>query len=498
MSTLRHQTAWLLCFLIGAWLGMSAGGSSNNDEAKNKPSAASGAQSPPPSSASTPSTQFSASAPPNTTPTKPDKSDKPVKKTSLEDLRRLLALDPYECDLRRLFHDFENFAKGLPAADLPAAAAMLWASPHRMWSMMTLMNILSRWAESDPKAPLDWLRTLKGDEKIVVMMRWNMLSDIGKKHPDLLWEEIGPTQEWMADAWPGPGMIGGCFAGDLKLAQKFLDSITDPSVRYFGLASIIRELAIKDPASAIAWARTQPDSNGKEDAMANAYRKLAEKNPDAALATLNDSRAPLSAQERERVIEGLAEFHPDQMSAFISSGGLKSASMREAGLVGSRSKQAATALLDLAPNIPAGEVRDSFLSSISLQLSEHGDLEGAWKALQDVHPSLERVFAMRNYSESRAKKSIPDSTTWLSSLPPGDDRDAAIGGFAQMAAEKQPQMAVEWAAAIADPVYRQSAVEDSFESWHKSNAKAAEAWLNGAASVSAEEKARLMEKVAEK
>lgn len=225
MTTMRQQAAWLLCFLAGIWLGMSAGGSSINDEAKSKPSAASGAQSPPPSSASTPSIQSSASAPPNTTPTKPDK---PVKKTSLEDLRRLLALDHYECDLRRLFHDFENFAKGLPAADLPAAAAMLWSSPLRMWTLMTLMQVMDRWAESDPKAALNWQRTLKGDERMLQLMRQNVLQVISRKHPDLLWEEIGPTQEWMNEHWLAGGMVAQGFAGDLKLAQKFLDAVTDP------------------------------------------------------------------------------------------------------------------------------------------------------------------------------------------------------------------------------------------------------------------------------
>ena len=493
MIALRHQAAWLLCFLTGIWLGTRSSGPATQTGTPNKLSAASRTPTATSSSttASTQSTQ-SSTAPSNSSSTKPDN---PIKKTSLEDLRRLLALDPYQCNLRRLFHDFEGFAKGLPASDLPAAAAMLWSGPHRMWTMMTLSNVLERWAETEPKAALAWLRTLKGDERIAQLMRQGLLQGIGREHPDLLWDEIGPTQEWMNEQWLAGGMVAQGFASDLKLAQKFLDSITDPSVLHFALSAIVGELGRKDPAAALAWIRTQPPSERRDQIIANLQGRLAEKNPDAVLAMLNDSRTPVSAREREQMIQRLAEFHPDRMRDFISAGGLKSATMREAGLVGSNSKKTAAAMLELASNVPAGEVRDSFLSSISFQLSERGDLEDAWKALQDIHPSLERLTAVQNYGQERAKKSIPDTTTWLSSLPPGDDRDAAIVGFTQSAADKQPQMALEWATAIADPVYRQSAVEDSFESWHKSNAKAAEAWLNGASAVSAEEKARLMEKI---
>ncbi len=499
MTTMRQQIAWLLCLLAGIWLGVRAGSSSDlADEShlreeQNKMGAAStsgsdsnGAQR---SSATTSSATASTSA---------KKTAKPMKKTSLADLNRLLPLDLYDCDLERIFHDLESVAKGLPAADLPAAAAMLWNSPRRIWEVMILIDVLSRWAESAPKAPLDWLRTLKGNENIAQLMRQRLLQDIGREHPDLLWQEIGTTQEWMNGRWLTGGMVAEGFARDLKLAQKFLDAVTDPSVRYFALSSIAGELAKKDPAAAIAWARSQTQSDAGDQVIANLYERLAEKNPDAALASLNDTSNPLTLRQRESVLAGLAEYHPERACEFIAAGGLKSATMSEVSRVVSNMGTTTRDLIDFAPIIPAGEVRDSFLSSVSFQLAQDGDLDGAWQALQDIHPSLERITAMREYGKGRAKKSLAATTAWLTTLPAGADRDAAITGFTWRADDTQPQMAIEWATAIADPVYRESAVENTFATWHQNNVKAADAWLANTSVLSADTKTRLMETVTKK
>lgn len=502
---LRQQVLWLFCFIAGIWLGVRSGHSTADTATRESQSAdasertsvhraerngaaSSGDRSSSAASSASSNASFVAGKP-----------APPVKKTSLDDLRRLLALDPYECDLKRMFSDFEAFAKGLPAADLPAAAAMLWSSPHRIWSVGTLTNVLSRWADDDPKAPLEWLRGLKDNEKIVQLLRRNIVSEIGSKHPNLLWAEIGDTQEWMGDGWPASGLIAQGFASDLKLASKFLDQVTDPSVRYFALSGIAGELAKKDPAAAITWLRSLPQSSYGDDIVSNMFGRLARKSPDSAIAALNDPAAGLRERDRERILENLVEHHPERAKAIIAAGGLKTATMSLASTMASRSTSSndVEALLALAPEVPAGEVRDAYLSKIASKLSKYGDLDLAWKAIGDISPSLERGIAMRSYGQARAEKSIADATTWLSSLPSGADRDAAITGFVQTTIDKQPQMAIEWAAAITDPLYRADAIEDSFHNWHKTDAKAAEAWLSKATTLSAEDKSRLKEKIAD-
>ena len=502
-AAFRQQVFWLVCFIAGIWLGVRSGHSTNgtcdtadsaarsDDTALHSAKQGGAATARGTSSSGSSSTESSASH-------GGAKSTAAAKKATLDDLRRLLALDPYECDLRKMLGEFENISKRLADSDLPVAAAMLWGDHHRFWSVMTLAEVINRWGDIDPKAALDWLRDVKGDEKIARLIRQNVLSQIGKKHPDLLWAEIGPTKEWMEDDWLASGMIGAGFASDLNLAQKFLDAVTDPGVRHFALSAIAGELATKDPAAAIAWLRSQPRSERGDDILSNMYGRLAEKNPDAALAAMNDPSTGLRSQDRERIVSSLAEHHPQRAQAIIAAGGLKSATMSLARHMGwSYNAASAVSMLALAPEVPAGEVRDAFLSQISSRLSNSGDLDRAWQAIGDINPSIERISAMQNYGEARAKKSIADTTTWLSGLPAGADRDAAITGFTHAAIDKQPQMAIEWATAITDPVYRDDEIENAFVNWHRADAKAADVWLSKARALSTADKTRLKEKVAD-
>lgn len=497
MTTTRQQGAWLICLLAGIWLGMRAGGANDTDATRDDERQArfSGATSRAGESAKSTTQTNAASAAKTANSKAPDAISgiPPAKQLTLDDLRRLLDANLYEADLRQWMHDLELLPKSLAAADLPAAAAMIWSAKHRFPSMMALVSILDRWAESDPKAVLGWLHTLKGDEKIVKMIRQGVLHTIGKKHPALLWQEVGPTQEWQSEDWIAGGLIGQYFVGDPARLQQFLEATTDSSARYFALNIIAREMAKKDPVGAIAWAKAQPHNQAADEALASLYRTLAEKNPTAAISAVAESSGTLSRLERERIIEGLAENHPAQLRDFIAAGGLQSATMREAGLVGSYLKKSQRDFVALASGIPAGQTRDAFLSSLSFQLSQQGDAEGAWLALKDIPPSLERRSAMWSYAEGRTTgRNIAEMTAWLVTLPTGSDRDSAIAGFARSASKSQPQMACEWSASIADTVYRGEIIEENFNAWHRDDAKASEAWLNKTTSLSAEDKARLM------
>lgn len=500
MTTLRQQAPWLACLLAGIWLGIRAGGPSEaedataaRDQKTHSQTTANG------HTAESSAAQQNSSSPKTTTARTTQGTTSiipPAKRFTLDDLRRLIDTDFYNADLGRLFHDFQVLPKSLAEADLPAAAAMIWNAKHHFLAMMCLIQVLDRWAEREPGAALDWLRAQKGEEHILKMIRYGVLHTVGSKNPSLLWQEIGPTLEWQSEDWVAGGYIGQYFASNPELRQKFLDATTDSTSRYFAINSIARKMADTDPAAAIAWAKAQPHNDEVEQTISNLYRTLAEKNPAAALDGLAGRSGTLSHSDREHLIEGLAKNHPEQLREFIAAGGLKSAGMRELGLIGSYLEKSQRDFVALASEIPAGEKRDAFLSSLSFQLSQQGDTDGAWAALKDIPPSLERRSAMWSYAEGRTtSKNIAEMTSWLGSLPTGSDRDSAIAGFARSASKSQPQMACEWSASIADAVYREDIVEESFQSWHRNNAKAAESWLNGAGGLSADEKARLMEKV---
>lgn len=492
--TSARQILWAACFLVGVWLGARAGSPGGDGRSvapgADGPGASQRSQST--TGPSSPHSSGAAAAPGASIHRK--KKPKPEDKVRLEDLRRLLETEIGDANLTRTFHLAEKTLLGLPVADLPAAAAMLWEqSSQKLWASLFLAETISRWAEADPKAALAWMKTLSGNETFVFYLRARALEILGKKNPDLLWSEIGQRQEWMDDRWVASGFIGRAFGKSPELGKKFLDSVTDPGVRRMAVGMVIGALAEKDVQAALALARSLPDARERESALREAYKALAASDPDAALAALRTNTSEMPASIRQRLLAKLAEDHPDRARQFISDGGLRRASQEEATALARGIRKSIGELAALAAHVPEGPPRDAFLGAIAERLAEGGELDAAWKALQNVKPGLERQSAMQGYSANMACKSAAEASSWLAALPAGHDRDAAIRGFVFAINSQKPQMACEWALAVSDSVYREDMIESAFSTWHEQDAPAAEAWLSTSAALSADEKSRLLE-----
>jgi hypothetical protein len=422
---------------------------------------------------------------------------KPEETASLEDLRQLLATEFWEANLARTFQLAQKILRALPASDLPAAAAMLWEqSSQKPWAPLFLTEIVNRWAEADPKATLAWMKTLSGNETFVFYMRAHVLQTLGTKDPESLWAEIGQTQEWMDDRWVASGFIGRAFGTSPELAKKFLASVTDPGVRRMAVGMVISALAENDVRAALALARSLPDARERESALREAYKALAASDPDAALAALRTNTSEMPVSIRKRLLSKLAQEHPDRARQFIADGGLRTASQEEATALARGIGKSIGEFAALAAHFPEGPSRDTFLGAVAEELAESGDLDAAWKALQNVQPGLERQSAMQGYSAAMAGKSVAEASAWLAALPAGHDRDAAIRGFVFKINDQKPQMACEWALSMSDAVYREDVIESAFSMWHKQDAPAAEAWLTASSTIPTAEKSRLLDEIA--
>lgn len=494
-----HQAAAIACFLTGIWLGVRAGVPpqlASADPEHNASAAASGSAKPSGGLISS-STGGGKPSSPNAAAAAKKKATGQAKKSALEDLRQLLDTDFYHTHLEALFHRYDKIVELLPLAELPVAAAMLWEHGRRQrWALIILLEVTRRWGKEDPKAALAWIKTLDGNETMVFHLREGILGSLGETSPQLLWEEISQTQEWMDDRWIGSGMVGRYFGKDPELAKRFLASITDPGVRDLAAQAAVGALAEHDPQAALAWARSFPDSRAKENAVSRAFGALAESDPEAALAALRAQGSDIPASARERLLSKLVEKHPERAREFILSGGLKAGTQQEAEALARGLADRSPGDSALLASIPAGAARDAFLGMAAQRLAGSGDLDAAWGLIQKTQPGLERQSAMQGYSAAKTDKSVAEATTWLATLPAGHDRDSAIRGFVNQAASKNPQAACEWAAAMTDPIYRQDMLEWAVSAWHNRDTPAgAEAWLTATTTISPAEKERLMREI---
>ena len=66
---------------------------------------------------------------------------------------------------------------------------------------------------------------------------------------------------------------------------------------------------------------------------------------------------------------------------------------------------------------------------------------------------------------------------WLNTCTAGPVKDAAAQAYALLAAKEDPDAALHWAAAIADPAARARTQRRVFTAWHDADSAAAAAWL---------------------
>lgn len=145
-------------------------------------------------------------------------------------------------------------------------------------------------------------------------------------------------------------------------------------------------------------------------------------------------------------------------------------------------------LLSMATQLPAGALRDSFVSGGVEACASNGNFEGALALLPMTGPCLERETALWVLGEAFAKREPARGEIWLRSLPAGIERDKAIEGFSYHSQKQRPQSAVDWAAQIGEPRARTEAVADAFKAWRKVDLGKANAWLWASPRLTPEEK----------
>lgn len=106
---------------------------------------------------------------------------------------------------------------------------------------------------------------------------------------------------------------------------------------------------------------------------------------------------------------------------------------------------------------------------------------------------FERTVVLVGIGEGLAKRQQAQAETWVRSLPPGVDRDAAIGGMAMGLVERnQHGAALDWLAQTRTALPEMSEMFDrTFKTWRKDDPGKAQAWLNSSTRLSDEQRGRL-------
>jgi hypothetical protein len=129
------------------------------------------------------------------------------------------------------------------------------------------------------------------------------------------------------------------------------------------------------------------------------------------------------------------------------------------------------------------------LDSASLTPEKH-DLAAASIASANIGPETPaRAKWLMESLRSQDKRAIVEfadqwthadyqgAAQWMNSLPAGKQRDAAVAGFAPVAAKIDGATAVDWSLTLSDPAERSSCLDDVIRRWKETDTDAANAYL---------------------
>ena len=343
-----------------------------------------------------------------------------------------------------------DFVAQIPPDALPSALKEIRDnSPD--WdpeAKVVLHLLLTRWAQQDPEAALASLNSL--DPKKQGGDAPSILASLAARDPQRVAAWLANPKNTLVD-FPAMGAI---LAGTLG-----------------------KEWVRQDPAAALAWARSLPESQ-RGGAYVGVLGTLASTDP-AAAARLASQLDADSA--RLNVLGDIsktwAKKSPADALAWANSldGPERQTALRQA--LGSWSDAAPAAAARFVEDLPPSDLTAPLLKSIAEPwVAKAPDAAATWLAARPE--STAKNEAMGSVMWNWTKQNPNDASTWLTNQPAGPTRDAGISGLALATFDSDPAAALTWAANMSDDQNRRNSINLGMTEWLKRDAPAAQAWAS--------------------
>lgn len=178
---------------------------------------------------------------------------------------------------------------------------------------------------------------------------------------------------------------------------------------------------------------------------------------------LNHLIEAVSTQEDQRLVLEQAGKSADSPTFLQLSRALAQKSTFEANLV----------LLSRAELTP--EKHDLAVAAIAAAKIDDDTADRAAWLLQTL--KTDQAEPITYFAQTWTEGDFRAANTWMNSLPPGHTRDAAVVGFAPVAARLDGASAVDWALTISDQAQRKSTLDAVTAIWKNRDPKGATAYL---------------------
>jgi RNA polymerase sigma factor (sigma-70 family) len=310
-----------------------------------------------------------------------------------------------------------------------------------------------------------------------------------------------------------PDQIGQALQAALQLP--------DHEIRTAITQSLFRNWVETNPRAALAFATVNFQGREKSDAIRDALQRWAVQDPDVAFAAwreqLADSTKRLSwGGDRQETVEALfagmaqQDFQKAVENMKGLDGDLFSSALKGLGVTAAKTEQGREFFLDQlkqlsdqpvsyeamtsfmsswaqsdltsartwVDNQPAGKQHDYALRQVGLTYVQRDPKAGAdWWLGQAAQVEEERSRAYFDIGQTWAGSDIKAAGEWLNQQPKDNALNSGLSGFADVAVEHDPVVALQWAASITEPSHRNSVLAKTWQKWQRSDSAAAEQFL---------------------
>lgn len=143
-----------------------------------------------------------------------------------------------------------------------------------------ISSMISSWFYSDEKAALTYYENIENVEtkKSVGNSLLNNISHNDPKKFLNLYETMGGSDD--ENDWSYKSAIQKLAVDDLEYAKSYLEGVSDPKLKKIAFESMLKGLSKEEPEQALALANSVKDEVGRDAALAEVYKSLANKNPE--------------------------------------------------------------------------------------------------------------------------------------------------------------------------------------------------------------------------
>jgi hypothetical protein len=404
------------------------------------------------------------------------------------------------------------------------------------------MQLLSRWAKSDPRAALAYAQSHGDDmEKQVAVM--NLVVAWGVK-------DLPAAKAWVLSLPPGrernetlQGLIGGIAQKDPAAAVEMAGTMTDDPSQ-IGQYIALNAWASKDADAAISYVSKLPEGSGKKQAFQTLLTTLslqdpakaitlldqippgeqlnqalnqissswAQSDPKAALDWANQQSDPVvKAQVLGGVIQSIARNDPKgalDLALSLPSGATRDDSIQSVLFQMARTDPQGA--INYATNLPSSDFKNNLFSDLALQWARY-DPQGAlawYRSLTDQtlrdhvagniisglytsdqqtalimlnsfpEGSVQRGNVATAIAFSMMHRDPQGAVSFVQSLPEGKSKDLAAGNLSVQIFQIDPQSIINFASRIVDSDIRSNAQQSIVRRWMRNDPAAATQWVN--------------------